>query len=84
MISINDFAQMAIDISNKNISIHNIYGKEFEEKYGYPTPLGVKGRNSDNKLFRTHIGWEPSQKLIVGMKKTYAWIEDQIKSSNKK
>ncbi len=84
MISINDFAQMAIDISKKNILIHNIYGKEFEEKYGYPTPLGVKGRNSDNKLFREKIGWEPSQKLLIGMQKTYTWIEKQIQLSNKK
>ena len=47
MISINEFAQMAIDISEKNIKIYNIEGKEFEAKYGFPTPLGVKGRNSD-------------------------------------
>ena len=45
MISINNFAQMAIDISKKNISIKNIEGKEFEEKYGFPCPVGGKGRN---------------------------------------
>ena len=84
MISINDFAQMAIDISKKNITIHNLYGEEFEKKYGYPTPLGVKGRNSDNKLFRENIGWAPSQKLIIGMNKTYNWISEQVKLSNKK
>ena len=48
MISINNFAQMAIDISGKNININNLDGKEFEDKYGHPVPLGVKGRNSDN------------------------------------
>ncbi len=79
MISINDFAQMAIDISGKDIEINNIYGHEFEVKYGFQTPLGVKGRNSDNRLFRKKIGWEPSQSLIDGMKKTYKWIELQIK-----
>ena len=78
MISINDFAKMAIDISGKNISIHNIFGKEFEEKYGHPTPVGVKGRNSDNKLFQEKIGWSPSQKLIIGMEKTYHWIAKQV------
>ena len=77
MISINDFAQMAIDISGKNINIHNLYGHKFEKKYGYPTPLGVKGRNSDNKLFRKNIGWETKQTLQEGMKKTYQWIKSQ-------
>ena len=79
MISINNFAQMAIDISKKNILIKNIEGKEFEEKYGFPCPVGVKGRNSDNKLFKDKVGWEPSQPLLDGMKKTFDWINSQIK-----
>ena len=82
MISINDFAQMAIDISQKDIKINNLYGKEFENKYGYPCPLGVKGRNSDNSLYKKHIGWEPSQPLIEGMRKTYEWIENQVRNNN--
>ena len=77
MISINDFAQMAIDISGKDITIDNLYGQEFEDKYGHPTPLGVKGRNSDNRLFREKIGWETKQSLEDGMKKTYQWIKKQ-------
>ena len=67
MISINDFAQMAIDISQKNIKIKNIKG-----------PLGVKGRNSDNRLFKEKIGWEPTQPLREGMEKTYNWIKKMI------
>ena len=78
MISINDFAQMAIDISSKNIEIQNIQGKEFEDKYGFPCPVGVKGRNSDNKLFLEKVKWAPSQPLIEGMKKTFDWISTQI------
>jgi len=77
MISINNFAQMAIDISGKDITIDNLYGQEFEDKYGHPTPLGVKGRNSDNRLFREKIGWETKQSLEDGMKKTYQWIKKQ-------
>tara|TARA_R100000908_G_C3714983_1_gene120092 strand:- start:314 stop:913 length:600 start_codon:yes stop_codon:yes gene_type:complete len=69
MISINDFAQMAIDISKKNIKIKNIEG-----------PLGVKGRNSDNKLFKKEVGWQPTQSLKEGMEKTFKWIQEQIKS----
>ena len=78
MISINDFAQMAIDISGKNIRINNLDGQKFEDKYGHPCPLGVKGRNSDNTLFEEKIGWKPSKSLFDGMKKTYKWIESQI------
>jgi len=79
MISINNFAQMAIEISGKDIRINNLTGKEFEDKYGHPVPLGVKGRNSDNKLFKKEIGWAPSQDLVVGMTKTYKWISSQIR-----
>ncbi len=79
MISINDFAQMAIDISGKNISIYNIDGKEFEDKYGHKCPIGVNGRNSDNTLYRNKIGWEVSEPLIKGMTRTYEWINKQVK-----
>lgn len=73
MISINDFAQMAIDISGKNLKINNI-----------PGPTGVRGRNSDNRLLLEKLQWEPSMPLIEGMKKTYAWIESQIQVEVKK
>ena len=79
MISINNFAQMAIDISGKDISIYNIQVKEFEQKYGFPSPVGVKGRNLDNKLFQERVGWSPNQPLLEGMKKTFEWISSQIK-----
>jgi len=78
MISINDFAQMAIDISGKNLNIHNIQGEEFHNKYGHECPVGVRGRNSDNALIRERLGWDYKQPLRIGMEKTYAWIEKQI------
>jgi nucleoside-diphosphate-sugar epimerase len=78
MISINDFAQMAIDISGKNISINNIDGDDFYNKYGFKCPVGVKGRNSDNTLYESMIGWKVSQPLRVGMEKTYEWINKQV------
>lgn len=79
MVTINQLAEMAIKISKKNISIQNIYGEEFMNKYGHKCPLGVRGRNSDNKLYREKIGWEVSQPLIVGLEKTYKWIDEQLK-----
>jgi nucleoside-diphosphate-sugar epimerase len=73
MISINDFAQMAIDISGKKLKINNITG-----------PIGVRGRNSDNKLLFEKLQWAPSLPLIDGMKKTYSWINSQIQVEVKK
>ena len=67
MIAINDFAQMAIDISGKDVTIKNIQG-----------PEGVRGRNSDNALFQEKLGWSPSQPLLEGMVNTYMWIASQI------
>lgn len=70
MIAINDFAKMAIDISGKKLSIRNIDG-----------PIGVKGRNSDNRLIREKLNWAPSQPLRKGMELTYAWINEMVKKS---
>ena len=78
MISINDFAKMAIEISGKNLSIHNIQGEEFKNKYGFPCPIGVKGRNSDNRLIREKLNWDYEQPLKDGMKITYNWICEEI------
>ena len=78
MVTINQLAQMAIDISGKNISIRNIGGQEFIDKYGFACPTGVRGRNSDNSLFREKIGWEVSRPLIEGMVDTFTWIDKLV------
>ena len=73
MIAINDLAKMAIKISGKNLTIKNING-----------PVGVRGRNSDNKLYKEKIGWETQKKLVDGMSQTYKWIEQQVKENRYK
>ena len=78
MVTINQLAQMAIDISGKKLTIHNIQGKEFYNKYGFQCPIGVKGRNSENTLYRQEIGWEVSQSLKKGMENTFKWISDKV------
>ena len=70
MVSINGFAKMIIDISGKNINISNISG-----------PVGVNGRNSDNKLIAEKLSWQPSLPLINGLKKTYEWINNQLNTT---
>jgi len=74
MVSINQLAEMAINISKKDISIFNIFGKEFEDKYGHKVPEGVRGRRSDNKLYEEKLGWKVSEPLYSGLEKTYEWI----------
>jgi len=67
MVTINQLAEMAMNIAGKNIKIKHI-----------PGPLGVRGRNSDNRLIEKRLGWRPSKPLREGMEKTYKWIEQQI------
>jgi nucleoside-diphosphate-sugar epimerase len=78
MVTINQLAGMAIAISDKDIEIKNIEGQAFIDKYGFKCPLGVQGRNSDNKLYKEKVGWEVSQPLSIGLKKTYNWIKSQV------
>ncbi|RKS26399.1 nucleoside-diphosphate-sugar epimerase [Flavobacterium endophyticum] len=80
MVSINELAQMAIDLSGKDIKIKNIDGQEFIDKYGFKCPTGVRGRNSDNKLYKEKIGWEVSEPLKAGMVKTFSWINEMVTS----
>ena len=79
MLSINDFAKMAIRVSGKDLDIYNIDGQDFIDKYGHKCPLGVNGRNSDNTLYEEKLGWKVSRPLVEGMEKTYKWINNQIK-----
>lgn len=78
MVTINQLAEMAIKAANKRAYVKNITGDEFKSKYGFKCPVGVRGRNSDNKLYKEKIGWEPTQPLYDGVVKTYQWINNQI------
>jgi nucleoside-diphosphate-sugar epimerase len=82
MVTINQLANMAIEISGKTLSVENIYGASFFNKYGFECPTGVRGRNSDNRLFRKKIGWSVSQPLYDGMLETYKWIDENVKAIN--
>jgi len=70
MVSINQLADMIIKISGKQLGKNYIDG-----------PIGVRGRNSDNQLIQEKLGWKPSQPLEIGLRKTYAWIEEQGKKA---
>jgi GDP-D-mannose 3',5'-epimerase len=68
MVTIDRLVDMVADIAGKRI-----------EKNHIPGPTGVRGRNSDNRLIREKLGWEPSEPLRKGLAKTYAWIEAQVR-----
>ena len=67
MVSINQLAEMAIDISGLPKKIKNIEG-----------PVGVMGRCSDNTLVQSELGWAPKFSLEDGMKLTFAYIKEQM------
>jgi nucleoside-diphosphate-sugar epimerase len=67
MVTINQLAHMIMSIANKPLSINHIEG-----------PLGVRGRNSDNRLIQEKLGWHPSEPLHKGLEKTYAWVSEQV------
>jgi nucleoside-diphosphate-sugar epimerase len=48
------------------------------EKCHIDGPLGVRGRNSNNDLIRKELGWDYSQSLEEGIRRTYNWIKGQI------
>ena len=37
----------------------------------------MAGRNSDNTMIKSILGWEPTIPLRDGLAKTYAWIAQQ-------
>jgi len=70
MVTIDRLARMVMDIAGKEQSIKHV-----------PGPLGVRGRNSDNRLIGEKLGWKPSRPLVDGLRKTYAWIEERVRKA---
>jgi len=70
MVTINHLAEIIMEIAGKKLDLNHITG-----------PLGVRGRNSDNRLILEKLNWQPSQSLKDGLLPTYQWIENQIMSN---
>ena len=68
IITINNLAKLIMKIADKDLKLKHI-----------PGPLGVRGRNSDNKLILEKLGWKPTQKLKHGLEQTYYWVAQQVK-----
>jgi len=69
MVTINKLADIAAEVAGKTIIKKHISG-----------PLGVRGRNSDNKLIKEKLNWSPNRPLKEGITKTYIWINQQVNS----
>ena len=70
MVTINQLAEMAMKIAGKHLTIKHV-----------PGPQGVRGRNSDNSLIESKLGWRPSMHLEEGMRITYGWISEQLSNA---
>jgi GDP-D-mannose 3', 5'-epimerase len=68
MVTIDQLVDIIADIAGKRIEKNHIDG-----------PLGVRGRNSDNRLIREKLLWAPSRSLRQGLEVTYTWIEQQVR-----
>jgi GDP-D-mannose 3',5'-epimerase len=67
MVDMIEFAQIALSFEAKKLPIKHIEG-----------PMGVRGRNSNNKLIMEKLGWEPTMQIKDGLRLTYFWIKEQI------
>lgn len=72
MVAINQLAEMAMEIAGKRLHVRHVDG-----------PLGVRGRNSDNRLIRDRLGWAPSASLRAGLEVTYDWVAEQVATHHK-
>lgn len=69
MVSIDQLVDVISDIAGKSIGKRHI-----------PGPLGVRGRNSDNRLIQRTLGWAPRKPLRTGLERTYRWIDAQVRA----
>ena len=72
MVTINELAALVMKVAGKRLSLKHV-----------PGPMGVRGRNSDNRLIARTLDWAPSAPLEKGLNKTYAWIQDQVQRNGK-
>lgn len=72
MVTINELAQMAIDISGKDVKIRNVESNA----------IGVMGRNSNNELIEKVLGWKPKYTLKQGLERTFKWIKSRYEKND--
>ena len=79
---INIGSEEKVSINEMIEKIEKISSKKFKKNYQLDKPKGVRGRSSNNDLIRKLLKWEPKYNLYEGLKKTYQWIEEDMKKNN--
>lgn len=74
---VNIGSEEMVTINEMAILISQIAGKELDLIHSQG-PLGVRGRNSHNKLFNTKVGYKYKYSLAQGLKDTYFWVENEF------
>ncbi len=69
MVTINQLVGMAMEISGKKLNLKHI-----------PGPIGVRGRNSDNRLIHEKLNWKPNLPLKKGLESLFHWVDAQVQS----
>jgi GDP-D-mannose 3', 5'-epimerase len=77
---VNIGSEEMVTISQLADLIMTIAGKRIDKRF-IPGPVGVRGRNSDNRMIREKLGWAPSQRLATGLEVTYPWIERKVRAN---
>jgi hypothetical protein len=67
MVTTNQLAGMVAEIAGVRIVTRRVPGQQ-----------GVRGRNSDNNLLRSVLGWEAVISLEEGLARAYRWIGEQV------
>jgi nucleoside-diphosphate-sugar epimerase len=67
MVSINGLLAMIARAAGRTVRPRHI-----------PGPMGVRGRNSDNRLIAGKLGWRPQEPLARGIERTYRWVAEQV------
>jgi nucleoside-diphosphate-sugar epimerase len=68
MVSINELADIIANIAGVHVSKTHVPGSQ-----------GVRGRNSDNTRLKEALRWEPQISLEEGLRRTYLWVEKQVR-----
>jgi nucleoside-diphosphate-sugar epimerase len=66
-ITVDELAATAIKISGKNLTVRHVEG-----------PVGVQARILDKTRIQS-MGWQAQTSFENGLRKTYTWIETQVK-----
>ncbi|MEN2994443.1 MAG: NAD-dependent epimerase/dehydratase family protein, partial [Thermodesulfovibrio sp.] len=80
---VNIGSEEMVTIDQLTILIQEIAGVKLKIVH-IPGPIGVRGRNSDNRLIEQMLKWKPSMPLKDGIRITYNWIEEQVKKALEK